>query len=341
MRARLEHVAGHALHFLLDDCRGAGDRAGHHHRVAAAAGTGSGQPVIAIRISHTDVRRVHAQLLGQHHCRDGLGTIAPTGRVQRDHRLAGRVDFDRGALGRARQRKPGIAVEHPELGGAEHALFLAGGDADADIAALGARQLLLFAPAVVVEHLQRHVERAGIIAAVVQVAGRDLIRKLLRPDEIGAAERDRIEAEFVDSGIDHALDHEIRDFGAETAAGALLAFVGEDRIDFRTDRADLVGTDGLRKPVAVGAEPVLKIGAVIIDDPVAQRRHVLIGVDRQFRVVDAVGAVIVARRDVVDAVLDVFDRPAARARTERRQHRHLVQKKLAAETAAGVDRHQD
>ena len=168
---------------------------------------------------------------------------------------------------------PGSTVEHPEFGGAEHALFLAAGDADADIAALRPRQLLLVAPAVVVEHLQRHIERAGIVAAVVEIAGRDLIGKFVRPDEIVAPERDRIEIEFVDGGVHDPLDHEVRHFGAETAAGALLAFVGEDGIDLGADRADFVGADGLRKTVAVRAEAVLEIGAVIVHDLVAQRGH--------------------------------------------------------------------
>ena len=189
VRPGFEHVACDALELLLDDLGGAGHGACDHHRVAAAARPGAREPVVGIRISHADVGRVHAELLGQHHGGDRLRAVAPARRMQRDHRLAGRVDLDRGAFRRTGQRKSGRAVEHPELGGAEHALLLAARDADADIASLRAHELLLVAPAAVVEHLQRHVEGAGIIAAVVKIAGRDLIGKLVRLDEIVAPER--------------------------------------------------------------------------------------------------------------------------------------------------------
>ena len=200
--------------------------------------------------------------------------------------------------------------------------------------------LLLVAPGAVVEHLQRHVERAGIVAAVVEIAGRDLIGKLVRLDEIVAPEPDRIEAELLDGGVHDPLDHEVRHLGAEAAAGALLAFVGEDGVDLGADGADLVRADGLRKTVAVRAEAVLEIGAVVVDDLVAQRRHPVVGVERKLDVVDAVRAVIVAGGDVVDPVLDIFDRAAGGARSRPRQApATLCRNNLAAEAAAGIDRH--
>ena len=165
----------------------------------------------------------------------------------------------RGAFRRARQRKSGHAVEHPELGGAEHALFLTTGDADADIAPLCAHKLLLVAPGAVVEHLQRHVEGAGIVAAVVEVAGRDLIGKFVRLDEIVAPELDRVEIKLVDGGIDDPLDHEVRHFGAETPAGALLAFVGEDGIDLRAPTARILyGPTVCEKPLPCMPRPYWK-----------------------------------------------------------------------------------
>ena len=151
---------------------------------------------------------------------------------------------------------------------------------------------------------------------------------------------DRIEIELVDSGVHDPLDHEVRHFRAEAAAGALLAFVGEDRIDLGTDGADLVRPDGLRKAVAVRAEAVLEIGAVVVDDFVAQRRHPVVGVERELDVVGAIRAVIVASGDVVDPVLDIFDRAAGGARSQARKHGNLVQKQFAAEAAAGIDRHE-
>ena len=157
---------------------------------------------------------------------------------------------------------------------------------------LGAGRLLLLAPAFVVEHFQRHIERAGIVAAVVEIAGRDLIGKLVRPDEIVAAEPDRIEAELLDRGVHDPLDHEVRHLGAEAAAGALLALVGEDGIDLGAHGADLVGADGLRETVAVGPQAVLEVGAVVVHHLVAQRGHPVAGVKRKLDVVDAVRSVI-------------------------------------------------
>src|SRR5882757_10898378 len=86
------------------------------------------------------------------------GAVAPERRVQRDHDLAKRIDLDADPLGRARQRKAGLLVEHPELGRREHAALLAGGDADPDIAALLAILRLLSARSFIVEQPQRLVE---------------------------------------------------------------------------------------------------------------------------------------------------------------------------------------
>ena len=144
--------------------------------------------------------------------------------------------------------------------------------------------------------------------------------------------------ELVDRGIDQALDHEVRDLGAEAAIGALLALVGEHGGDVDLDAADLVGADDLRERVAVMADAELEIGAVVVDHLAAQAGHPAVRVERQLGVVDPVGAVVVGGGDVVDPVLDVFDRPAGRARQRRGDHRHLVEKKLAAEAAAGERR---
>ena len=64
------------------------------------------------------------------------------------------------------------------------------------------------------------------------------------------------------------------------------------------------------------AEAVLEIGAIVVDDFVAQCRHPVVFVERKLHIVDAIGAVIVARGDVVDPVLDIFDRAACNACSE-------------------------
>ena len=101
----------------------------------------------------------------------------------------------------------------------------------------------------------------------------------------------------------------------------------------------MYGPTVCEKPLPCVPRPILEIGAVIVDDPVAQGRHAVTGVERKLDVVGAIRSVTVACGDVVDPVLDVFHRSAGCARTQSRQHRHLVQEYLAAEATAGIHRH--
>ncbi len=87
------------------------------------------------------------------------------------------------------------------------------------------------------------------------------------------------------------------------------------------------------------ADAELEIGAVVVDDLAAQAGHPAVRIERQFCVVDAVGAVVVAGGEVVDPVFHVFDRTAGRACQGRGDHGNFVKKKLAAEAAARDHRH--
>ena len=87
------------------------------------------------------------------------------------------------------------------------------------------------------------------------------------------------------------------------------------------------------------ADAELEIGAVVVDDLAPQAGHPAVRIERQLGVVDPVGAVVVGGREVVDPVLHVLDRAAGRARQCRGDHGDLVEKKLAAEAAAGERRH--
>ena len=180
-------------------------------------------------------------------------------------------------------------------------------------APLRAHELLLVAPCAVVEHLQRHIEGARIIAAVVKIAGRDLIGKLVRLDEIVVPEADRIGDEaFVDQRPRSARSPVRPLPRAEAAAGALLAFVGEDRINLGTHTARILyGPTVCEEEIAVPLpRAVLEISTVVVDDLVAQRRHPATRVEREkIHVVGAIERVIVASGDVVDPVLDIFGNP--------------------------------
>ena len=210
----------------------------------------------------------------------------------------------------------------------------------ADIATLLAILRLLLAPRGIVEHAQRLVEHRAVIAAVVEIAGRDLVGKFFRPDEILAAEFDRIETELVDRRVHHPFDHEVGDLGAESTIGALLALVGQYRGNVQIDAADAIRPDDLRQRIAVVADAELEVRAVIVEHLAAQADHPVLAVERELGVVDAVRAMIVAGRDVIDAVLDVFDRPATDAGERGRENADLVGEQLAAEAAASDHRHQ-
>src|SRR5215510_5797584 len=101
---------------------------------------------------------------------------------------------------------------------------------------------------------------------------------------------------------------------AKSAIGALLALVGQYRDDLQVDAADPIWPDDLRQRIAVMADAVLEIGAVVVEHLAAKTNHPVVGVERELGIVDAVGAMIVAGGEIVDAVLDVLDRPAGDAR---------------------------
>ena len=198
---------------------------------------------------------------------------------------------------------------------------------------------LALAPALVVHHLQRLVEHRLVVAAVVDVAGRDLVGELVGPDEVLAANLRRVHSEFLGRGIDHALQHEVGDLGAEPPVRALLALVGQHRGQGDLSAPDPVGAGELGRRVAVVAHPELEIGAVVVDHLHPEARDGAVVHDRDLHVVDAVRPVVVAARDVVDAVLEVLDRPPGGAGEGRGEHRSLVREQLAAEAAAGDHRH--
>ena len=88
------------------------------------------------------------------------------------------------------------------------------------------------------------------------------------------------------------------------------------------------------------ADPELEIRAVVVEHLAAQADHPVLGVERELGIVDAVRAMIVAGGEIVDAVLDVFDRPATGPRERGRENADLVGEQLAAKAAAGDHRHQ-
>ena len=112
---------------------------------------------------------------------------------------------------------------------AEDAALVQGDDADADVPALGARLLPLRDPVVVVDGFEHLLQHALVVAAVVDVPRRRPVGKLVRADQVAAADLDAVEAEVVRGQVDKPLEHPVGDLGAEAAIGALLVLVRQDR----------------------------------------------------------------------------------------------------------------
>ena len=86
------------------------------------------------------------------------------------------------------------------------------------------------------------------------------------------------------------------------------------------------------------AHAELDVGAVVVDDVDLDAAHRAVAHHGELDLIDAVGAVMVAVGDVVDAVLQVDDLLAGLPRAHGRDHGRLVGEQLRAETAAGRHR---
>ena len=169
-----------------------------------------------------------------------------------------------------------LVVEEPPLGRVVARALLAARQADADVAALRARLLLLGAPAVDVGERERRSSTRLVVAAVVRVAGRDLVRELLGPDEVPPPDLGALEPELVRGGVDEPLEDEVAGVGARPAEEALLDLVRQHALDPVAQAADPVRAGRLRQRVAVLAVGELEVGAVVVDDVELQREELAV-----------------------------------------------------------------
>ena len=221
------------------------------------------------------------------------------------------------------------------------------GDADAhDLARLAALErlllgLLLLAQLAIAGGVERLLHRRVIVARIVFPAERGLIGELLALDEVLHAEVDRVHAELLRHDVHRALDR-IGDLGhAERAAigDAARRLVGVDAVDREMRDGKIVGAGD---DVGEAGRPFRGVGAgvegaVVGEDVNAQRRHPAVARRRDFG-----RHVIVAgergRRQILDAVLDPFDRQAGDDRGDGRADIAGIGADLVAEAAADVGR---
>ncbi len=251
--------------------RGADD----HDRDAAASRSETVEARVRIGIADLDVGGLHRQLLGERLGEHRLGTVAPEGRGELRENLAGRIDPHHQSLRRARQRETrgGIRIQRPPFCRTVDTALLAGRHSYADQAALRAGLCLQGTPLGYLPECERLVQDLRITAAVVHVAGRNDVRKLVRLNEIAAPQFDAIHAQLIRRRIDQPLDDEVGNLGAEPAVGTLLALVGQRGDQRHLNTADPIGPGDLRHSVAVRAVAVLQVRAVVICHREAQREQ--------------------------------------------------------------------
>src|ERR1700730_9797406 len=142
---------------------------------------------------------MYGELLRQNLGDHGLGAVAPERCVELSKDLARGIDPYRNAFGCAGERETRRLqrIEGPPLCRTVDGAFLACRNADADISALLASFGLFGFPTIITCELKRLGEHRPIISAVVDVSCWHDIRKLVRKDQVLAAQLDGIETELI------------------------------------------------------------------------------------------------------------------------------------------------
>ena len=218
------------------------------------------------------------------------------------------------------------------------------GDAEPEVASFIARRRLVGAEIAGADHLQRHVEPGGIVAAV--VAGGAAVlegeahipRELVGLDEIASANLGGLEPQLARDEADHPFHGE----GAVRAAGPAIGAHG-DAVRVGHLELHVIVAQPVR-PGEVGGgddghhDAVGRVGAGVVDEAVAQGEDAPVGVHGDFHVVDLT-ALLVGGQEVLVAVLDPLHGPAQVEGGERDQDfLRVEQHDLRAEAAAGVGR---
>jgi len=119
---------------------------------------------------------------------------------------------------------------------------------------------LLFLPkSPVVTKLERLVQHALVVPAVVHISRRNPIRESVRWDEILAPNPPPVDAQIGSRGVDHALEHPVVHLGAGATTHALLILVGEHTVYVGLDAPNRVRVITLRR---VDREPLARRGRV-------------------------------------------------------------------------------
>ena len=171
------------------------------------------------------------------------------------------------------------------------------------------------------ELLERTVEQLGVVAAVVDdgvsVLPRDpdVIRKLVRLDQVASPHLDPVHAQLGRDDVERPLHDKARMRPACAAVGR-----GRCRVGIDVAKADSIGRDSirsrhLRRRDDGQDDPVRRVRAAVVDEVVAQRQHAAVAVETDLDLVD-LAALLVDRGEVLLSVLRPLHRAAELHRRE-------------------------
>ena len=169
--------------------------------------------------------------------------------------------------------------------------------------------LLLFAQLVIAGERKRLVEHDFVLSAVVFVAAGDRVGKLIRGDEVLAAELCGVDAELARRHVDETFEHEEVRRRPHAAVGMRGNLVGGDQREVVFRGADRVRAGEGREHLGGADRSVaLAIGPDVVDELHPESGERAIGLDRELRFVVPVPSLSRAGCQVLDAIFDPFDR---------------------------------
>ncbi len=169
--------------------------------------------------------------------------------------------------------------------------------------------------------LQRH----GVVAAVgladdsERLDSRQPVRHVRFRDQIAAPECDAIDAELAGGDVEQALAKEIGLVAARPAVGSRRRLVGHHQGDLDADIRNAIGPAQYLRDVARGGRAIgADIGALIGGGAAAQRQDGAVAFAGDLELTVGIAGMI-GGHEMLAAILDPLDRPAAAPRRIRNQ----------------------
>ena len=272
------------------------------HRVARhhgpARGKGSRAPVKFAGVARhdADVLNRRAQLLGHDLCKRGVVPL-PLRADAHGHRNAP-----------ARLHRHLRALVGPNA----RALDV-GHHADADVLALLAQPRLLgFDEIVVVDEVERFVQRGLVVARIVAQGGKVLVDdfvvvgKGVRRDEIFAADVDAVDLQLLRGQIEQPLHDKDAVLPPRAAVGGDDGFVGEDGAKFAVVVGHAILAEQCTLAVDGHSQAVGRVGPGVVQKFVVDAENLALPCQRHLRLVDLT-ALLRGRVEILLPILDPLD----------------------------------